>query len=420
MDNEKRKDDETILEDKISTSLASLDILNNTKLLKVALKSKSSKDLETSMTKMKTQFEEYKNIHWDNIDWDTIFKDLREEVVDDEPVIDESEDELITPKECNIEDTDEVSENANVVGGGMSPTASNTVEDTEEEVVEDTEEVVEDTEEVVEDTEEVVEDISVKLTAEDIDTSEDTDALLSGHDFSDEYKEKVKGIYETAVLTKINEHIELIESKYKEKYDSELSTVTENMHIELIEDMNKYLTYAVEEWVTENKIAIESGIKSSILENFISGLKDVFETNYIDIPTEKLDIYEESKENEKRLESELNIQIEKNIKLTEQIMVSQRDAIINKLTEGLTLTQTEKVKKLSENLEFSSVEKFNDKINIIIESYFSKEDTLTESNILEETALDTAIEDSPIVKELNESQENSVMTHYTSTLSRCK
>jgi len=135
MDNEKRKDDETILEDKISTSLASLDILNNTKLLKVALKSKSSKDLETSMTKMKTQFEEYKNIHWDNIDWDTIFKDLREEVVDDEPVIDESEDELITPKECNIEDTDEVSENANVVGGGMSPTASNTVEDTEEEVV---------------------------------------------------------------------------------------------------------------------------------------------------------------------------------------------------------------------------------------------------------------------------------------------
>ena len=407
MDNEKRKDDETILEDKISTSLASLDILNNTKLLKVALKSKSSKDLETSMTKMKTQFEEYKNIHWDNIDWDTIFKDLREEVVDDGPVIDESEDELITPKECNIEDTDEVSENANVVGGGMSPTASNTVEDTEEE-------------EVVEDTEEVVEDISVKLTAEDIDTSEDTDALLSGHDFSDEYKEKVKGIYETAVLTKINEHIELIESKYKEKYDSELSTVTENMHIELIEDMNKYLTYAVEEWVTENKIAIESGIKSSILENFISGLKDVFETNYIDIPTEKLDIYEESKENEKRLESELNIQIEKNIKLTEQIMVSQRDAIINKLTEGLTLTQTEKVKKLSENLEFSSVEKFNDKINIIIESYFSKEDTLTESNILEETALDTAIEDSPIVKELNESQENSVMTHYTSTLSRCK
>ena len=407
MDNEKLKDDETILEDKISTSLASLDILNNTKLLKVALKSKSSKDLETSMTKMKTQFEEYKNIHWDNIDWDTIFKDLREEVVDDGPVIDESEDELITPKECNIEDTDEVSENANVVGGGMSPTASNTVEDTEEE-------------EVVEDTEEVVEDISVKLTAEDIDTSEDTDALLSGHDFSDEYKEKVKGIYETAVLTKINEHIELIESKYKEKYDSELSTVTENMHIELIEDMNKYLTYAVEEWVTENKIAIESGIKSSILENFISGLKDVFETNYIDIPTEKLDIYEESKENEKRLESELNIQIEKNIKLTEQIMVSQRDAIINKLTEGLTLTQTEKVKKLSENLEFSSVEKFNDKINIIIESYFSKEDTLTESNILEETALDTAIEDSPIVKELNESQENSVMTHYTSTLSRCK
>ena len=86
----------------------------------------------------------------------------------------------------------------------------------------------------------------------------------------------------------------------------------------------------------------------------------------------------------------------------------------------MTLTQTEKVKKLSENLEFSSVEKFNDKINIIIESYFSKEDTLTESNILEETALDTAIEDSPIVKELNESQENSVMTHYTSTLSRCK
>ena len=132
------KDDETLIEDKVSTSLASLDILNDAKLLKVALKSKSVGDLEKNMTKLKKQFEDYSSINWDSIDWKSIYNELREEVVDDTEVIDESEDELVTNEV--VEDTEEV------------------VEDTEE-VVEDTEEVVEDTEEVVEDTEEeVVED----------------------------------------------------------------------------------------------------------------------------------------------------------------------------------------------------------------------------------------------------------------------
>ena len=238
------KDDETLIEDKVSTSLASLDILNDAKLLKVALKSKSVGDLEKNMTKLKKQFEDYSSINWDSIDWKSIYNELREEVVDDTEVIDESEDELVTNEV--VEDTEEV------------------VEDTEE-VVEDTEEVVEDTEEVVEDTEEeVVEDTEeiFKLTPSDIDISEDTDAILSGHDFSDEYKEKVKSIYESAVLTKINEHLEILEEKYKEKYEKQLNESVELIHTELLEDVDKYLSYAVDEWVSENKIAIESGIKS--------------------------------------------------------------------------------------------------------------------------------------------------------------
>jgi hypothetical protein len=404
------KDDETLIEDKVSTSLASLDILNDAKLLKVALKSKSAGDLEKNMTKLKKQFEDYSSINWDSIDWKSIYNELREEVVDDTDVIDESED-----TEEVVEDTEEVSENANVVGGGMSPTSSNTVEDTEE-VVEDTEEVVEDTEEVVEDTEEIF-----KLTSSDIDISEDTDAILSGHDFTDEYKEKVKSIYESAVLTKINEHLEILEEKYKEKYEKQLNESVELIHTELLEDVDKFLSYAVDEWISENKIAIESGIKSSILENFISGLKNVFEENYIDIPENKLDIYEVSKESEQKLQEDLNFQINKNIELTEKLVKVQRDTIITELTEGLTLTQMEKVKKLSEHLEFNSEEVFKGKVKIFVESYFSSESEVTESRILDENASDTAIEDSPMVKEeLEVTGSNDLMSYYASTLSRCK
>ena len=390
------KDDETLIEDKVSTSLASLDILNDAKLLKVALKSKSVGDLEKNMTKLKKQFEDYSSINWDSIDWKSIYNELREEVVDDTEVIDESEDELVTNEV--VEDTEEV------------------VEDTEE-VVEDTEEVVEDTEEeVVEDTEEIF-----KLTPSDIDISEDTDAILSGHDFSDEYKEKVKSIYESAVLTKINEHLEILEEKYKEKYEKQLNESVELIHTELLEDVDKYLSYAVDEWVSENKIAIQSGIKSSILENFVSGLKDVFEENYIDIPENKLDIYETSKESEQKLQEDLNFQINKNIELTEKLVHIQRDTIVTELTEGLTLTQIEKVKKLSEHLEFNSEEVFKEKVKIFVESYFSSESEVTESRILDESASDTAIEDSPMVKEeLEVTGSNDLMSYYASTLSRCK
>ena len=384
------KDDETLIEDKVSTSLASLDILNDAKLLKVALKSKSVGDLEKNMTKLKKQFEDYSSINWDSIDWKSIYNELREEVVDDTEVIDESEDELVTNEV--VEDTEEV------------------VEDTEEEVVEDTEE------EVVEDTEEIF-----KLTPSDIDISEDTDAILSGHDFSDEYKEKVKSIYESAVLTKINEHLEILEEKYKEKYEKQLNESVELIHTELLEDVDKYLSYAVDEWVSENKIAIESGIKSSILENFVSGLKDVFEENYIDIPENKLDIYETSKESEQKLQEDLNFQINKNIELTEKLVHIQRDTIVTELTEGLTLTQIEKVKKLSEHLEFNSEEVFKEKVKIFVESYFSSESEVTESRILDESASDTAIEDSPMVKEeLEVTGSNDLMSYYASTLSRCK
>ena len=405
------KDDETLIEDKVSTSLASLDILNDAKLLKVALKSKSVGDLEKNMTKLKKQFEDYSSINWDSIDWKSIYNELREEVVDDTEVIDESEDELVTNEV--VEDTEEVVEDTEEV-----------VEDTEE-VVEDTEEVVEDTEEeVVEDTEEeVVEDTEeiFKLTPSDIDISEDTDAILSGHDFSDEYKEKVKSIYESAVLTKINEHLEILEEKYKEKYEKQLNESVELIHTELLEDVDKYLSYAVDEWVSENKIAIQSGIKSSILENFVSGLKDVFEENYIDIPENKLDIYETSKESEQKLQEDLNFQINKNIELTEKLVHIQRDTIVTELTEGLTLTQIEKVKMLSEHLEFNSEEVFKEKVKIFVESYFSSESEVTESRILDESASDTAIEDSPMVKEeLEVTGSNDLMSYYASTLSRCK
>ena len=203
----------------------------------------------------------------------------------------------------------------------------------------------------------------------ELDLSDDVKALVSADaDLSEEFKDKAAIIFETAVRTRIKEQSAILEAQFEEKLASETETVKEAM----VEKVDSYLNYVVEEWMKENELAVERGIRTEIAEDFITGLKSLFKEHYIDVPEEKYNVLDDLTNQTKELESKLNEQIEKNVELTKKVSQFDRASSIAEVSTDLAETEKEKFASMAENVEYDGAEKFKEKLETIKESYFPK------------------------------------------------
>ncbi len=250
-----------------------------------------------------------------------------------------------------------------------------------EEFEEETEEEYETEEEGAEE-EEVFEEETLPEINDDVDIEEDVNALLVGEELSEGFKDKAKTIFEAALKSKAVELREAFEAHYEAKLVEEVSVLKE----ELVERVDSYLEYVADEWFAENTLAIEKGLKSELTESFLEGLKGLFEENYVSIPEDKYNVVENMANKLDEMETKLNEQIEKNIFLNKRLAESVADGILFDVSEGLTITQKEKLASLAESVEFESEESYREKLDVLKESYFqqaapyrSESETLNES-----------------------------------------
>jgi len=219
--------------------------------------------------------------------------------------------------------------------------------------------------------EEVLEEEEIVSEDEGIDIEEDVNALLGGEELSEEFKEKAKVIFEAALTSKIKEIQETLEVQFEVKLDEERETLKES----LTERVDSYLEYVCEEWMKENELAIEHGLKTEMTESFLSGMKGLFEEHYVTIPEEKYDVLESMVDKLDDMETKLNEQIDKNIGLNKRLAESVSDNILDNVSEGLAATQKEKLASLAESIEFESEEEYREKLETLKESYFSRTPT---------------------------------------------
>lgn len=195
---------------------------------------------------------------------------------------------------------------------------------------------------------------------------EDIDAMLSGENLSEEFKERAAMIFEAAV----NSRVEAIAEELQESFVAEFETAVDTIKEDFASKLDSYLDYVVENWMEENELAIEKGLRSEIVEDFIGALKNVFVEHYIDIPEEKVELVEELVSKVEELEDKVNEGIEKNIELKQRLNEHKKQEAIHDICEGLTLSQAEKVKSLAKSIDFVSEEDFSEKLDTIKESYF--------------------------------------------------
>ena len=227
------------------------------------------------------------------------------------------------------------------------------------------------------------------MKAEDVefngDFSDDLNALVESEaTLSDEFKAKTAVIFEAAVKSKLAEEIDRLESEYQQQLDEEIKTTKED----LVEKVDSYLNYVVENWMEENKMAIQSGLRAEIAEGFMNKLKDVFTESYIEVPEGKIDLVDELATANEELEEQYNDAVAKSMKLAEEVNTYKRTQIIREASKDLAETQVEKLTKLAESIDFESEEDFAAKVETLKASYF-KSDAPT-SPISEETEDDAA------------------------------
>jgi hypothetical protein len=213
-------------------------------------------------------------------------------------------------------------------------------------------------------TEEAEEDV---MEDYEVDMSEHVEALLAGEELSEEFKEKAKTIFEAAVKQKVAEEIAVLEEAFAATLEEEVSRINE----ELSSNVDDYLNYVVEQWTSENEVAIEAGLRSELTEEFISGLRNLFAEHYIDIPEDKVSIVEEMGNKVAELEEKLNEEIERNVTLNKMLNESHTNEILFNACDGLTDTQAAKLKSLAEGIEYSDVKEYAQKISVLKENYFS-------------------------------------------------
>jgi hypothetical protein len=220
---------------------------------------------------------------------------------------------------------------------------------------------------------------------------EDMDALFTGEELTEEFKEKATTIFESAVMVRVKEEVARLEEEYAAKLEEATATQIEG----LVEQVDGYLGYIAEQWIAQNELALENGIKSEIVESFITGMKGLFEEHYIDVPEEKYDVLGEMEQTIASLEAKLNEQVESNVALTKQIAESARAQIVTEAAEGLSAVETEKFQGLVEELTFETAEAFQAKVKTIRESYFTKQTTEVKS-VVTDTPVETLTEEKKI------------------------
>ena len=216
-----------------------------------------------------------------------------------------------------------------------------------------------------------------KSSEDSLDIKSDVDALIGDSDLSEEFKQKAATIFEAAIKSKVKAEAQRLEGEYETK----LKENTESHKAEMVEKVDSYLNYVVEEWMKENQIAIERGIKGEIAEDFIGGLKKLFEDHYIDVPDEKYNVLEDQASKIEELEKKLNESIEKNVELNKANGELKRQDIIDETSEDLADTAKEKFNKLAEEVEYSNEDDFRTKVKTIKESYFGKKEVKQDDEI---------------------------------------
>ena len=253
-------------------------------------------------------------------------------------------------------------------------------------------------------------DEKVKEEKEDkkeIDVKEHVDALVAGDDsLSEEFKQKAATVFEAAIKSKVKEIAEDIQADY----DKKLTEETSKSKDELVEKVDSYLAYVVEEWMKENELALERGIKGEIAEDFISGLKKLFEDHYIDVPDEKYNVLEDQSSKIEELNKKLNESIEKNVELTKENGEHKRQDIIDEASADLADTAKEKFNKLAEEVEYSNEEDFKNKVSTIKESYFGKK-VETSGNEIDDVAAGESSQPEDL---------SNAMAAYTAAISKTK
>jgi hypothetical protein len=240
----------------------------------------------------------------------------------------------------------------------------------EDEVVaeEDLKKKVEDaiTEEPEAKEEEVVAESSEEEVAPEINVEEDVEALLQGEELSEEFQAKAKTIFEAAINSKVATIKEDLEKDYSKKLEEEI----ESKKVELTERVDSYLEYVAGEWLQENELAVEAGLKTEMTESFLEGMKSLFEEHYVSIPEDKYDVLENMVNKLDEMEGKLNEQIENNVALNKRLAESKSDGILSDVAEGLAITQKEKLASLAESVEFESEQNYREKLVTLRESYF--------------------------------------------------
>ena len=262
-------------------------------------------------------------------------------------------------------------------------------ETTEEEVVSEQEEVVAEEEEVV----------------AEYDIEEDINALLQGEELSEEFEEKARTIFEAAIKAKSTEIQEELTAQYEQSLQEEVATIKE----ELTDRVDAYLEYVAEEWMTENQLAVEQGLKTEMTESFLTGIRSLFEDHYVSIPEEKYDVLNSMVEKLDEMEDKLNEQIERNIALKQRLAESVADVIFSEVCEGLALSQKEKLASLAENVEFDSEDTYREKLVTLRNSYFPANSGTQRDN--SENISESADATAPV-------QVSGLMESYLTTLTR--
>ena len=229
------------------------------------------------------------------------------------------------------------------------------------------------------------------LTADDIelDSKEDIEAISGKEELSDEFKAKAKDIYETAVKAKVVDEVNKRVEKIEEEYLSEIEESTKKFQGEMVEKVDNYLNYVVTEWMEDNNLAVERGIKSELTDDFMTGLRNLFKEHYIDVPEEKVDIVDDLFEKVEELEAKLNEEIDKNVSLKKDLAEATKEGILSDVCEDLADTQKEKISSLAEGVEFENEDQFKAKLAMLKESYFPQKEVVKSEDDVTETTLST-------------------------------
>ena len=218
---------------------------------------------------------------------------------------------------------------------------------------------------------------------------EDVDALLNGEELSEEFRAKAETIFEAAVLNRVKNEVARIEEEFEAKLQESVAQNVEG----IVEQVDGYLGYIAEQWMTQNEIALERGMKSDILEGFIGGLKNLFEEHYIDIPEEKFDVLGEMESKIDELEAKLNEQVAANIELSKTLAESNRAEIVKTVSEGLTDTETEKFMSLVEELSYEDQTSFETKVKTIRENYFTNKGSADIKSVVTDAPVEALTEE---------------------------